>query len=327
MRTGIQIEARPRWWGWRFAALALLLFGLMAPGDAGAQTAAGNAGGWEAAGPPTAEAARESRQAEVRRIAGDMGVPVGEYAGGKRVLPGEAAGSGSDTALPDLSRVVPTTTDPQKLSSSMQILLLLSVLTLAPSILLMMTCFTRIIIVMSLLRQAIGANGLPPNQVLIGLALFMTFVVMGPTWARINTEAIDPYRHGAISQTAAIERATGVMREFMIRQVVAAHNEEDVYLFQGYASKGAPEPKEWSEVATTALVPAFVLSELKVAFLMGFRIYLPFLIIDMVIASVLISVGMQLLPPAMISLPFKLLLFVLVDGWHLVVATLLSSFS
>jgi len=329
---GTGIKAQPRSWAWRLAALVVLIFGVMAPAGEGAQTSSRGTGGvarampWDLAGPPTAQDASQARSAEVRRIAGDMGVPVGDYSGGKRAAPGETTGR-EDTALPDISKVLPTTTDPEKLSSSIQILLLLSVLTLAPSILLMMTCFTRIIIVMSLLRQAIGANGLPPNQVLIGLALFMTFVVMGPTWNRVNAEAIEPYRHGAISQGVAIERATGAMREFMIRQIVAAHNEEDVYLFHGYANKNSPEPKEWSEVATTTLVPAFVLSELKVAFLMGFRIYLPFLIIDMVIASVLISVGMQLLPPAMISLPFKLLLFVLVDGWHLVVATLMSSFS
>ena len=199
--------------------------------------------------------------------------------------------------------------------------------TLAPSILLMTTCFTRIIIVMSLLRQALGAAQLPPNQILIGLSLFMTFLVMAPTWSKINTQAIQPYNNHQIDQFEAFSRAKDVMRGFMIRQVEAAHNEDDVFLFQGYAHPDQGQPKTWSQVDTTALVPAFVLSELKVAFLMGFRIYLPFLIIDMVISSVLISVGMQLLPPVMVSLPFKLLLFVLVDGWHLVCATLLSSFN
>ncbi len=229
--------------------------------------------------------------------------------------------------LPDHTRTLPTTTEPKKLSSSLQILLLLSVLTLAPSILLMTTCFTRIIIVMSLLRQALGAAQLPPNQILIGLSLFMTFLVMGPTWSRVNTAAIVPYNNNQITQFEAFNRATGVMREFMIKQIEGAHNEDDVYLFHSYAHPGNGLPQTWAEVDTTSLVPAYVLSELKVAFLMGFRIYLPFLIIDMVISSVLISIGMQLLPPVMVSLPFKLLLFVLVDGWHLVVATLLQSFN
>ena len=241
------------------------------------------------------------------------------------------AGAPSDTyssmPLPDLTKVIPTTTEPQKLSASIQILLLLSVLALAPSILLMTTCFTRIIIVLSLLRQALGTVQLPPNQVLIGLSLFITFLVMGPTWQKINAEAIQPYQKNEITQMVGLERGVGVMREFMIRQIVAGHNEEDVLLFHSYAVKGNTPPQQWSEVATTALVPAYILSELKISFLMGFRIYLPFLIIDMVISSVLISIGMQLLPPAMISLPFKLLLFVLVDGWHLVTATLLSSFN
>jgi flagellar biosynthetic protein FliP len=191
----------------------------------------------------------------------------------------------------------------------------------------MTTCFTRIVIVMSLLRQALGAQQLPPNQILIGLSLFMTFLVMAPTWSKVNAEAITPYSDGKISQLEAFEKSKGILREFMIKQVEAAHNEDDVYLFHSYSKPNSPPPKTWEEVDTTALVPAFVLSELKVAFLMGFRIYLPFLIIDMVISSVLISIGMQLLPPVMVSLPFKLLLFVLVDGWHLVCATLLASFN
>lgn len=240
---------------------------------------------------------------------------------------GQTGSNAGNLALPDLTKMLPTTTEPQKLSSSLQILILLSILTLAPSILLMMTCFTRVIIVLSLLRQALGAAQLPPNQVLIGLALFITFLVMGPTWQKINTDALQPYQKNEITQAVAIERSVGALREFMINQLVAAHNEDDVYLFHSYANKGAAQPQQWNEVATTTLVPAFILSELKVSFLMGFRIYLPFLIIDMVISSVLISIGMQLLPPVMISLPFKLLLFVLVDGWHLVTATLLSSFN
>ncbi len=274
-------------------------------------------------GPPTADQMRQQRMNDVSKLMAGSDLPV--------TLSGTSATAGpshdGDIALPDLTQVLPTTTEPTRLSNSLQIVILLSVLTLAPSILLMCTCFTRIIIVLSLLRQAMGVQQLPPNQVMIGLALFMTFLVMTPTWNEINDKAITPYRNNQISQISAIESGVGVLREFMIRQIVAAHNEDDVFLFHGFANKNAPQPQSWSEVATTSLVPAFILSELKVAFLMGFRIYLPFLIIDMVVSSVLISIGMQLLPPVMVSLPFKLLLFVLVDGWHLVTQTLLMSFN
>jgi len=267
------------------------------------------------AGPPTPQ---EVQREEVRKIVQEMGVPAGNA-----VDPHAARG---DTPAPDMSRVIPTSTDPKKLSTSLTIVLLLSLLTLAPSILLMTTCFTRIIIVMSLLRQALGAAQLPPNQVLIGLSLFMTFLVMTPTWTRINDVAIKPYNEEKLTQMQAIDAASGVLREFMITQISHAHNEGDVYLFHKFANKGKPEPKTWEEVSTMTIVPAYILSELKVAFLIGFRIYLPFLIIDMVISSVLISVGMQLLPPVMVSLPFKLLLFVLVDGWSLVCGMLMRSF-
>jgi flagellar biosynthesis protein FliP len=287
--------------------ILFVVFGWLVPVTAWAQTTAPAA---------TSQAARLDRLGQIAR---DAGLPS--------AVSGATGTSASDLSMPDLTRALPTTTDPEKLSSSIQILLLLSILALAPSILLMTTCFTRVIIVLSLLRQALGAAQLPPNQVLIGLALFITFLVMGPTWAKINTEALEPYRENRITQAEAFNRAVEVMRGFMIRQVVAAHDEDDVYLFHSYATKDATLPHQWSDVGTTSLIPAFILSELKVAFFMGFRIYLPFLIIDMVISSVLISIGMQLLPPVMVSLPFKLLLFVLVDGWHLVTATLLSSFN
>lgn len=274
----------------------------------------------EPMGPPapaTMEELRTARIAEVSRRGG-LSAGAAESVGSK---------TSGDVPLPDITQMMPTTTDRTKLSNSIQIVILLSLLTLAPSILLMTTCFTRVIIVLSLLRQALGASQLPPNQVLIGLALFITFLVMGPTWQDINTKAIDPYRKGEMSQMEALDCGKEVLRGFMIRQIRAAHNEDDVYLFHSYAHKNGPAPKEWKDIDTTTIVPAFILSELKVAFLMGFRIYLPFLIIDMVISSVLISIGMQLLPPVMVSLPFKLLLFVLVDGWHLVTATLLASFN
>jgi flagellar biosynthetic protein FliP len=224
---------------------------------------------------------------------------------------------GIPSQLPDLTRR-------ENFSAAMQIIILLTILSLAPAILIMMTSFTRIIIVLSLLRQALGTQQLPPNQVLIGLALFMTFLVMGPTWQRINTEALTPYMNGTMDQQSALAAAQIPMREFMAAQIIAAGNEEDVYLFTDFA--GEPEPQTYDDVGFFKLVPAFVLSELKTAFILGFKVYLPFLIIDMVISSVLISMGMMMLPPVLISLPFKLLLFVLVDGWRLITGSLMGSF-
>jgi len=220
---------------------------------------------------------------------------------------------------------IPDLTKRENFSAALQIIVLLTVLSLAPAILLMMTSFTRIIIVLSLLRQALGTQQLPPNQVLIGLSMFMTFLVMGPTWKRVNDEALRPYMDGQITQQTALEKAQVPVRDFMIRQIIAAENDADVELFTKFA--GEAPPKTWDEVRTTTLIPAFMLSELKTAFLLGFKVYLPFLIIDMVISTVLISMGMMMLPPAMISLPFKLLLFVLVNGWHLITANLMGSFS
>jgi flagellar biosynthetic protein FliP len=189
----------------------------------------------------------------------------------------------------------------------------------------MMTSFTRIIIVLSLLRQALGTQQLPPNQVLIGLSMFMTFLVMGPTWNRVNNEALRPYLDGQIEQPDALKRAAVPVREFMIGQIVKAQNEKDVFMFAEFGRE--KEPKSWDDVKTMTLVPAFMLSELKTAFYLGFKIYLPFLIIDIVISTVLISMGMMMLPPVMISLPFKLLLFVLVDGWSLITRGLMGTFA
>jgi len=219
--------------------------------------------------------------------------------------------------LPDLS-------NRQNFSSAMQIIVLLTVLSLAPAILLMMTSFTRMVIVLSLMRQAIGTQQLPPNQVLVGLALFMTFLVMGPTWQRVNSEALAPYMAGKIDPQTALHNAQEPVREFMFHQIEQNHNEDDVQLFQVMAHK--PPALQPADVGTMTLIPAFMLSELKTAFLMGFKVYLPFLIIDMVISSVLVSMGMMMLPPVLISLPFKLLLFVLVDGWRLITMSLMGSF-
>jgi flagellar biosynthesis protein FliP len=230
----------------------------------------------------------------------------------------------SPLSLPGVPVKLPDLTQKENLSSAMQIIILLTVLSLAPAILLMMTSFTRIIIVLSLLRQAMGTQSLPPNQILIGLAMFMTFLIMKPTWDRVNSEALAPYMAGTMDQKTALVKAQAPLREFMQRQIEHSENVEDVDLFTNFA--GQPRASNWSEVGTTTLIPAFMLSELKTAFLLGFKVYLPFLIIDMVISTVLISMGMMMLPPALIALPFKLLLFVLVDGWHLITGSLMSSF-
>ncbi|MCB9851809.1 MAG: flagellar type III secretion system pore protein FliP [Phycisphaerales bacterium] len=231
--------------------------------------------------------------------------------------------------VPDVSQLLPPATDGKGVSATLKILVLLTVLSLAPSILIMMTSFTRILIVLSLLRQAIGTQQLPPSQVITGLALIMTMLVMAPTWSKMKSEAIDPYFDGTISQSEAYDRGVAPLRAFMFKQIANSENEEYVYLFVEYARQEPLAPDATllpSEVNLTELIPAFVLSELKTAFVMGFRIYLPFLVIDMVIASILISMGMMMLPPVLISLPFKLMLFVLADGWGMVIASLLNSF-
>jgi len=219
-------------------------------------------------------------------------------------------------------------TSPEGLASSLQILLLLTVLSLAPAVLLMTTCYVRIVIVLGLLRQAIGLQSLPPSQVMTSVALFMTLFVMTPVWTEVYDTAIEPYTNAEteMTLTEAYEAGALPIRRFMAHQIDRAKNDEDVVLFISYSDPDAPIPSDFEDVPMRALLPAFILSELKVAFLMGFRIYLPFLIVDLVVASVTISMGMLMLPPAVISLPFKLLLFVLVDGWHLVVEMLMGSF-
>jgi flagellar biosynthetic protein FliP len=225
--------------------------------------------------------------------------------------------------------VTPAPADSRGLSVSLNILLLLTVISLVPSIMLMTTCFVRIIIVLGLLRQAIGAQSLPPGQVITGLALFMTALVMQPTIERVWNEAVVPYREGQIRDYETLwARGTQPLRDFMFDQIEATDNWSSLYMVLEYRGVDVSDPSRITraQVPTTALVPAYMLSELKTAFLMGFRVYLPFLVIDMVIASLLISMSMMMLPPVLISLPFKLLLFVLVDGWTLVVGSLLESF-
>jgi len=219
-------------------------------------------------------------------------------------------------------------TSPESLASSLQIMLLLTVLSLAPAILLMTTCYVRIIVVLGLLRQAIGLQSLPPSQVMTSIALFMTLFVMTPVWTEVYDNAIEPYTDPTIEMSLEEAYEAGAMpiREFMARQIDVAENADDVLLFYRYMDKDEPVPSGYEDVPMRVLLPAYILSELKTAFLMGFQIYLPFLIVDLVVASVTISMGMLMLPPQVISLPFKLLLFVLVDGWNLVVRTLMDSF-
>ena len=223
---------------------------------------------------------------------------------------------------------IPDLTKRENFSAAMQIIILLTVLSLAPAILVMMTSFTRIIIVLSLLRQALGTQQLPPNQILIGLSLFMTFLVMQPTFQQVNSAALQPYMNAEIDQQEALARAQEPVRRFMFDQIIASGNDEDIFLFHEFANRDAQigDRLDEEQVGTLTLIPAFMLSELKTAFLLGFKVYLPFLIIDMVISAVLISMGMMMLPPVLISLPFKLLLFVLVDGWRLITGNLMGSF-
>jgi flagellar biosynthetic protein FliP len=232
--------------------------------------------------------------------------------------------------IPDLRGVAPPATEPAGISATLKIFVILTVLTLAPSIVVMTTCFTRIVVVLAFLRQAVGTSNLPPSQVITALALFMTLMIMSPTWGKVNRQAIQPYLNNepGMTQAKALESAASTMRAFMYRQIARAGNEEDVYLFLEYQQQReipVSEQVRLKDVPLATIIPAFMLSELKIAFIMGFRVYLPFLVIDMVIASILISMGMLMLPPVMISLPFKVLLFVLADGWHLVVGSLLES--
>ncbi|MBS4198968.1 flagellar type III secretion system pore protein FliP [Bacillus sp. FJAT-49732] len=205
-------------------------------------------------------------------------------------------------------------------STSVKLLLLLTVLSLAPSILILMTSFTRIIIVLSFVRTSLATQQMPPNQVLVGLALFLTFFIMSPTFSQVNEQALTPLFNNEINLEEAYEKAAIPFREFMSKHT----RQKDLELFLSYTH--AERPATIQDIPLTVLVPAYALSELKTAFQIGFMIFIPFLVIDMVVASILMSMGMMMLPPVMISLPFKILLFVLVDGWYLVVKSLLQSF-
>jgi flagellar biosynthetic protein FliP len=222
--------------------------------------------------------------------------------------------------IPRLEIGVGPAQGPQQVSQSLQLVALLTVLSLAPSILIMTTAFARIIVVLSFTRNALGLQQMPPNQVLIGLALFLTFFVMAPTWNKVQSQAITPYLAGKIGPEQAFDKGMAPIRDFMYRQT----RPKDLRLFLQVGK--VPRPKNLNDIPTQVLIPAFIISELKTAFQIGFMIFIPFLVIDMIVASTLMSMGMMMLPPVMISLPFKILLFVMVDGWYLVVRSLLLSF-
>jgi flagellar biosynthesis protein FliP len=223
--------------------------------------------------------------------------------------------------IPQINVGVSPATKPSDVAFSLQILLLLTVLTLAPTLLVLTTAFTRIVVVLSFVRTALGTQSNPPNQVLIGLAMFLTFFVMAPVIEDVNKNALQPYLGQKISQQVAFDRAQKPLRAFMFKQT----REKDIAVF--YSMTKEPRPAKQDDVPTYLLVPAFTISELKTAFEIGFAIYIPFIVIDMVVASILLAMGMMMIPPVLISLPFKILIFLLVDGWNLTVQALFASFN
>jgi flagellar biosynthetic protein FliP len=233
---------------------------------------------------------------------------------------GEAQIGATEITVSSGEEETTTTTPGSQFSSGLELVLLLTIITLVPTLLLMMTSFTRIIIVLSFIRTALGVPQLPPNQVLLGLALFMTVFIMAPVWTEINDDAVQPLQAGEISQQEALNRASGPLREFMFEQT----RERDIALFMQMGQLERPQSE--ADVPTWVLIPAYIISELKTAFQMGFLIFIPFLIIDLIVSSTLMSMGMMMLPPVIVSLPFKILLFVMVDGWDLIVKSLVTSF-
>jgi len=231
------------------------------------------------------------------------------------------AACGQSVPIPSVRIAIGESDEPADLAVTLQILLLITILSIAPTILIMLTSFTRMVVVFSFLRQAMGTQQMPPNQVIISLALFLTFFVMAPVWKDINYNALQPYLAKEVSYQAALDKASQPLKAFMLKQT----REKDLALLMKVAQ--LQKPKSVADVEMTTLIPAFVMSELRIAFQIGFLIYVPFLILDMVVSCVLLSMGMMMLPPIMISLPFKLLLFVLVDGWYLIVGSLIRSFT
>ncbi len=232
-----------------------------------------------------------------------------------------AAVAAQDLGIPKISVTLDRAQKPGEVAVSLQILLFLTLLSLAPAFVIMVTSFTRIVVILSFLRHALGTQQAPPTQILIGLALFLTVFIMSPVWNDINRDALQPYMRGELPQREAFRKAVDPLREFMFRQT----REKDLALFVSLAKMEKPESR--AQVPTHVLIPAFVISELRIAFQIGFLLYVPFLVLDLVISSLLMSMGMLMLPPAMISLPFKLLLFVLVDGWNLIVGSIVAGFA
>ncbi len=223
-------------------------------------------------------------------------------------------------ALPSLNIGVGASSKPGDVATTIQIFLLLTILSLSPGLLIMTTSFTRIVVVLSFLRTAMGTQGAPSNQIILALSMFLTFFIMNPVWQQINKDAYQPWKAQQISQELAMDRAVMPLRKFMLSQT----REKDLALFVSLSKM--PQPKNAHDIPTLTIIPAYMISELRTAFQIGFLIYIPFIVVDMVVASVLMSMGMMMLPPVMISLPFKILLFVLVDGWGLVISSLVKSF-
>ncbi len=237
------------------------------------------------------------------------------------IAPNSSWGAESDIATPFFTIGLDNAKQSMAPTVTLQIFLLMTVLSLSPAILIMVTSFTRIVIVLSLLRRALGTMQMPPNQVLIGLALFLTFFIMTPVWQQIDQSALQPYLNNKISNQKALQNATVPLRDFMFKQT----REKDLGLFVNISK--LDKPKNVADIPISVLIPSFIISEVKTAFQIGLLLYVPFLIIDMVVASVLLSMGMMMLPPIMVSLPFKLMLFVLADGWYLLVGSLVKGFS
>lgn len=222
--------------------------------------------------------------------------------------------------IPSVNVEVGTAENPEQVASTLQVIAVLTLVTLAPGILMMTTSFVRIVVIIGFLRNALATQNVPPNQVIIALAMFLTFYIMAPYWSQANDNGLQPYLAGQITQEEAITNVLEPMREFMFRQT----READLALFVNLADAERPETQE--DVSTFVLIPAFMISELKTAFQIGFMLYVPFIVIDMIVATTLMSMGMMMLPPVMISLPFKILLFVMIDGWHLLIRSIIVSF-
>ncbi len=244
----------------------------------------------------------------------------GVLTAGGLVLLAKSALAAPTVPVPNINIGVADAKNPKEMAASLQILFLLTILSLAPSILVMMTSFTRVVVVLSFMRSAMSTQQTPPNQVIIGMALFLTFFIMAPTWSQINQNALQPYMQAKITQEQAFNNAMSPIRDFMFKQT----REKDLALFVKLSN--IKRPRTYDDVPTFVLVPAFVISELKTAFQIGFVLFVPFIVIDMIVASSLMSMGMLMLPPMMISLPFKILLFVMVDGWHLLIRSLIMSY-